>query len=295
MENIIIREKSHPDTDIVYNINGIQNMAPANNSAREITLNVINPDLPSYKRAFEKVKAEITYGNSFLTNLTWKTKLQNQLNLEEIYNKSNSKYKLLFKNKFVVFSPECFVKISDNKISSFPMKGTIDASIPHAEKIILEDPKEKAEHNTIVDLIRNDLSIVAENVQVERFRYPELVKNNNKNLIQISSKIVGNLKSQYLNKIGSIIFSMLPAGSISGAPKKKTVEIIQEAELQPRGYYTGISGYYDGRSLDSFVLIRFIEKEKEEYFYRSGGGITFMSNLESEYQETLQKIYVPTD
>jgi para-aminobenzoate synthetase component 1 len=90
--------------------------------------------------------------------------------------------------------------------------------------------------------------------------------------------------------IGAIIFSLLPAGSISGAPKKKTVE---KAENYPRNYFTGIFGIFDGNNLDSAVMIRFIENINDEFYFKSGGGITFMSNPESEYQEMINKVYVP--
>ena len=246
-----------------------------------------------YKYAFDYVIGKIGNGYSYLTNLTFPTEIKTNLTLNDIFHFSSARYKLLVKNRFVVFSPECFVKIEAGTISSFPMKGTIDASIPNAEEIILNDEKELAEHITIVDLIRNDLSIVASNVHVEKFRYIEKIKTNGKDLLQVSSKIVGNLAADYLNNLGEIIFAMLPAGSISGAPKKKTVEIIQEAEKGKRGYYTGVFGYFDGEILDSAVMIRFIEKTDEGLFYRSGGGITYMSNAESEYLELIDKVYVP--
>ena len=87
---------------------------------------------------------------------------------------------------------------------------------------------------------------------------------------------------------------LLPAGSISGAPKEKTVQIIQQAEGEKRGYYTGIFGYFDGNNLESAVAIRYIEKnEQGEMLFRSGGGITSQSSLEEEYQEILEKVYVP--
>ncbi len=173
------------------------------------------------------------------------------------------------------------------------MKGTINSSIPNAEEVILSDKKETAEHNTIVDLIRNDLSMISSNVQVEKYRYVEKIVTNDKSLLQVSSKITGTLEADYNKKLGEIIFTLLPAGSISGAPKKKTVEIIKEAEIYSRGFYTGIFGYYDGSVLDSAVMIRFIEKENEKYFYKSGGGITFLSDASFEYQELLDKVYVP--
>jgi para-aminobenzoate synthetase component 1 len=85
----------------------------------------------------------------------------------------------------------------------------------------------------------------------------------------------------------------LPAGSISGAPKKKTVEIIKDAEGYERGYFTGIFGIFDGKDLDSSVMIRFIESIDSKLCYKSGGGITFMSKPELEYQEMIDKVYVP--
>ena len=86
---------------------------------------------------------------------------------------------------------------------------------------------------------------------------------------------------------------MLPAGSISGAPKEATRKIIQEAESEPRGYYTGVCGYYDGNELDSAVIIRYIENDENQYYFRSGGGITAYSDCEEEYKEVLEKIYLP--
>jgi para-aminobenzoate synthetase component 1 len=87
---------------------------------------------------------------------------------------------------------------------------------------------------------------------------------------------------------------LLPAGSISGAPKEKTREIIRNAEKEARGFYTGIAGIYDGETLDSCVMIRYVEKQGEKTFYRSGGGITFQSEEGSEYNELIDKIYVPS-
>jgi len=86
---------------------------------------------------------------------------------------------------------------------------------------------------------------------------------------------------------------MLPAGSISGAPKKKTIEIIREVEGYERGFYTGIFGYFDGKNLDSAVAIRFIEKQGEKLIFKSGGGITYQSDWEKEYEEMQKKVYVP--
>ena len=173
------------------------------------------------------------------------------------------------------------------------MKGTIDATIPGAERLLLLNLKEQCEHNTIVDLIRNDISTIATQVQVERFRYIEKIKTFQGEILQTSSEITGRLPGGYLSRLGDTIFKLLPAGSISGAPKPATIALIRKAERQPRGFYTGIFGYFDGVNLDSAVMIRYIEKEGENYYFRSGGGITAQSKPEEEYREILQKIYLP--
>lgn len=173
------------------------------------------------------------------------------------------------------------------------MKGTVDASLPNAEVMLMQDSKELSEHITIVDLIRNDLSTVSANVQVTKFRYSEKIKTNTKDLYQTSSEIAGDLPENYVSKLGTIIVSLLPAGSISGAPKNETIKIIKEAEKRTRGYYTGVMGIFDGQNLDSAVMIRFIEQVSHRFYYRSGGGITSQSEARKEYQEIVDKIYVP--
>ncbi|MCK4745638.1 MAG: aminodeoxychorismate synthase component I, partial [Bacteroidales bacterium] len=192
-----------------------------------------------------------------------------------------------------VFSPERFIRIRGNTISSNPMKGTIDAQIPGAHAKLTSDEKEDAEHNTIVDLIRNDLSTIATNVRVRRFKYIDRLKTHQGELLQMSSEISGTLPEGFQNRLGEMLFRLLPAGSICGAPKKKTVEIILEAEQYDRGYYTGVFGHWDGKGLDSAVAIRYMEKDGETLVFKSGGGITFQSHCEREYDEMLKKVYVP--
>lgn len=245
-----------------------------------------------FKRAFDQVVSEINFGNSFLTNLTFQTPIQTDLTLDEIFNFSRAKYRLLVPDQFVVFSPETFVKISKGVIYSYPMKGTIDAGIPDAGALILDDPKELAEHVTIVDLIRNDLSQVANNVTVSRFRYIDEIKTNQKHLIQVSSEVRGSLDANWQHDIGTLLSQLLPAGSISGAPKPETIRIIKQVESYQRAFYTGICGYFDGVNLDTGVMIRFIKKEKNHFYFCSGGGITSFSKAEKEYQEMIDKVYL---
>ena len=246
-----------------------------------------------YQPKFDFVMHQIQLGNSFLTNLTQATEIETNLSLLELYQQGRAKYKLWLNKQFVVLSPETFVRIEGKSISSFPMKGTISASVPNAEEVILNDPKEKAEHATIVDLIRNDLSLVAEQVEVKRYRYVEKLTTNQEDLLQVSSEIVGQLPENYRDKLGELLFTLLPAGSICGAPKAKTLEIIEKAEEYDRGFYTGICGVFDGENLDSAVMIRFVEQQGNRMVFKSGGGLTAKSELKKEYEELIQKVYVP--
>ncbi len=246
-----------------------------------------------YNKGFATAMEALRYGNSYLLNLTFPTPINTNLTMAEIYQYSKARYKLWLKNRLVVFSPEPFVRIADGQISSYPMKGTIDAALPHAKEQLLANPKEQAEHATIVDLIRNDLSRVASQVQVRRYRYVEEVVTAQKTLLQVSSEITGTLPNNYHSQLGDILFTLLPAGSISGAPKKKTVEVIAHAESRKRGYFTGVVGIFDGQKLDSGVMIRFIEEKNNSLVFRSGGGITAQSNAQAEYNEMLDKVYVP--
>lgn len=251
------------------------------------------PSFGVYSKAFNKVIDEINFGNSYLLNLTFKSKIDTNLSLKDIFERSKAKYKLWFRDKFVVFSPETFVQIIDGYISCFPMKGTIDANITDAGQVLLNDEKESAEHHTIVDLIRNDLAIVAEDVYVEKFKHIDKLMTHKGDLLQMSSKITGRLPENYKENLGNILLDLLPAGSISGAPKQKTVQIIKDVENFDRSYYTGVFGFFDGRNLDSAVMIRFVEKEDDGLYFKSGGGVTSMSDVLKEYEELIRKIYVP--
>lgn len=279
--------------EVLYDINGISNVDPPIKSDIKLHLEVNPVDKIRYKEAFDMVKKNILYGNSFLLNLTLPSRIKTNYSLKEIFYQSKAKYKLWFQDQFVVFSPEIFIQTKAYKISSYPMKGTIDASLKDAENILLENEKELAEHHTIVDLIRNDLSMVAKNVYVEKFRYIDRVNTQRGDLLQMSSKISGDLPENHHEITGDILSKLLPAGSICGAPKKKTLEIIADAEQYKRGYYTGVFGLFDGQDIDSGVMIRYIEQTPEGLLYKSGGGITAKSKLDEEYQELIDKIYVP--
>lgn len=269
------------------------NFIPEEVTPKEIEWNIHAVQYQEYETAFAVAQDHIHNGDTYLLNLTMPTKVTTNLGPQEIFHLSDAPYKIWLKNRFVCFSPEIFVRINDGVITSYPMKGTIDANVESAEQQLINDEKEVAEHHTIVDLIRNDLSMVADDVKVDRFRYIDRICTNQGELLQMSSQISGVLQENYPASIGTILAQMLPAGSICGAPKPKTVEIIRKVEPYNRGYYTGVFGVFDGKNLDSCVLIRYLEQDGEQLTFKSGGGITFLSDCKTEFNELIQKVYVP--
>ncbi|MEA2018155.1 MAG: aminodeoxychorismate synthase component I [Campylobacterota bacterium] len=274
--------------NIKFQLDKIDSYKPHNKFIKKFPIS-----FEKYKTKFNKIQNEILNGNTYLANLTTQTPIESKIDIDELYNISNAKFKLYYKDKFICFSPERFCKIENNKIYTYPMKGTIDASIENAQEIILNDKKELAEHTMVVDLLRNDLSIVSKKVKVEKFRYCEKIKAGEKELLQISSKISGQLENNWQDRVGEIITSLLPAGSITGTPKRKTIEILKDIEDYDRGYFTGVFGVFNGEALDSSVIIRYIEKNKNNLIYKSGGGITSDSDINKEYQEMIDKVYIP--
>ncbi|MCT8759802.1 aminodeoxychorismate synthase component I [Glaesserella parasuis] len=281
------------DKGLYFDFNGQQKFIQSLKTNENFELEIIPPNYTQYKKAFDFVQQQIQIGNSYLLNLTQQTKIKTNYHLAQIFQQSKAKYKLLLDENFVCFSPECFIGIKENKIYSYPMKGTINANEEDAVNKLLNSEKEFTEHNTIVDLIRNDLALVSKYIQVTKYRYVEKVVTHRGAIYQTSSEICGELDENWQENIGTMLDKLLPAGSISGAPKVKTVEIIQQAEQQERGYYTGIFGYFDGENVESAVAIRYIEKQGDKYYFRSGGGITALSQLDDEYNEILEKVYVP--
>lgn len=287
--------------ECLYDIGGRTNEAVAGIKAMHgpVQWEVTPPEYANYERAFERVKRGIMAGNSYLTNLTRQVAVRCNLSLREIHARTEAKYRMLLDDReggmgtWACFSPETFVQIKDGRIFCCPMKGTADATAPNAERRLMEDAKEAAEHATIVDLIRNDLSRVATDVRVERYRYVERLHTNQGELLQTSSEISGKLPDDYRQHMGSLLGALLPAGSITGAPKDSTMRIIREAEGYDRGFYTGIMGICEDGQLDSAVMIRFVEQKGDGLVFKAGGGITSRSVCRREYEEVLQKVYLP--
>lgn len=270
--------------------NATQAAYPAN---KDIEWRIEPPTEAEYQHSFNIVRNAMLAGNSYLANLTCRIGLRTNLSLPDLYNAAEARYRLWMKDKLVCFSPETFVKIAQGEISSYPMKGTAEDLSPSSAEQLLANEKEAAEHATIVDLIRNDLSMVANDVHVERYRYVERLNTHRGPLLQTSSEIRGRLMPHLMQRPGDVIFSQLPAGSITGAPKKKTVEVIAEAENYHRDFYTGVMGRWDNGELDSAVMIRFIDQCHGKLFFKAGGGITAKSNWKDEYHEVIEKVYAP--
>ncbi len=291
-EKIFVKPLDSLDHDILYKLEDIRNY-PVKKIDKEFTFSSSPVSFLQYKKAFEHILVEIRSGNTYLLNLTFQTSIESSLNLKEIFTYARAKFKLYFKGEFICFSPERFIEIKENTIATYPMKGTIDANLEKAKKQILDNEKEMAEHVMIVDLMRNDLGIVGSKVKVEKFRFVEKIKAGNKELLQVSSKITAQLAQNWKDNIGNILNKLTPAGSITGTPKKSTVNIIAHIENYERGFYTGVFGVFDGSELHSGVMIRFIEKQGNKLVYKSGGGITIDSDPKSEYDELISKVYLP--
>lgn len=246
-----------------------------------------------YKEQFDLLHKAFRSSDLSQINLTAATPVDLDLTLEEIYKLTHAKYKILWKDKFVCFSPETFVKIKDGKIYAHPMKGTINADVKDAEQQILADPKELHEHRMVVNMLMDRFREVAQNVDLNKFRYIDKVMTGTHSILQTSSEITGELSDDFQQKLGDLFNHLLPADSICGVPKNKAVEWIQKTENYNRGFYTGIFGVFDGENTDSAVLIRFVEKTANGLVFKSGGGITEESKVENEYNELIAKVYVP--
>lgn len=247
-------------------------------------------DLLRMQNCIEQLQDKQRAGFSYLANLCFRFELELADDFLSFLPYVQAPYRLYWKDHFLCFSPEGFIHVHAGRICTYPMKGTLAADRPLSE--LLEDPKETAEHFTVVDLLRNDLGRVARHVTVERFRYVEKIDHREGQLYQTSSEISGLLQPGFENRFGSLLDQLLPAGSVTGAPKKETVEILTDLEDTPRGFFCGVAGFVRGDELVSFVLIRFVDLKDRSY--RCGAGITVYSDPLRECREILDKIYVPS-
>lgn len=292
-QGLVLSPQEATQAGILFSFPGFTNFPQSPPCSPAPPLKATPPTIEAFRNGYKKVLSCLQRGDTYLLNLTFSSPVTTPLDLEEIVVRARASVKFFVPGCFACFSPETFVELSAGKIRTFPMKGTIRADLPAAEKLLLESEKEAAEHATLVDLLRNDLAMVARNIRVQKYRAILPIATNSHNLLQTYSEIVGDVEDTSKLGLGDLIFTLLPAGSICGAPKQRTRELIHQIESHQRGFYTGICGYFRNGALFSGIMIRFIEQIGDQLMYKSGGGITALSSLESEYQELQDKIYVP--
>lgn len=188
-------------------------------------------------------------------------------------------------------SPETLVKVNDDKLYTFPLAGTRPRGMTpqkdlQLEEELLSDEKELAEHNMLVDLGRNDIGRIAKigSVSVDKYMSVERFSH----VMHIGSTVTGTLKDDLDCLVA--LDSILPAGTLSGAPKIRACEIINELENNKRGIYGGAIGYVDlSGNLDTCISIRIAFKRNNKVFIRSGAGIVADSVPDNEFDECMNK------
>lgn len=250
-----------------------------------------------YCKKVQKVKEHIYEGDIFQLVLSnpMKARFEGSLfNAYRILRTTNpSPYMFYFAGDVEIAgaSPETLVKVENGEIRTFPLAGTRPRGKSYEEDQALErellaDEKEKAEHNMLVDLGRNDLGKLCDFGTVEVEKYMEIERYSH--VMHIGSAVKGKLSDAYTAV--DAVDSVLPAGTLSGAPKIRACEIIDELEDNRRGIYGGAIGYVDFTgNLDTCIAIRLAFKKNGYVHVRSGAGIVADSIPENEYQECINK------
>lgn len=269
-----------------------------------------------YLQTIEEIRAMILRGDFYQTNLTRKffgnidkkSSVMNQKSSNDEAKLNQSDYFKLFtelnqaspanyssflnlKDNFVISSsPELFFSIKNNEIISRPIKGTAPRSIDSKQDLqnkenLQNSSKERAENLMIVDLVRNDLSRIckAGSVMVKNL----FQVNSYKTLHHMSSEITGEIADNF--DIVDCLQATFPAGSMTGAPKIKAMEIIAQKEKIARGVYSGAIGYFSGDEANFSVVIRTLICQKNKFEFQVGGAITYDSQALAELEETMVK------
>lgn len=251
-----------------------------------------------FEEAVEKIRSYIKIGDVYQVNISQQFRGMGKLNASDLYEKfRRANYgpynAFLQMGSFSILStsPEQFIRKRSDELMTRPIKGTIRKSEGKAENELLKEEllnseKNRSELLMIIDLERNDLArlCIPGSVRVEAlFDMEEYATVNH-----LVSTIKGNVKES--TTFGNIIKAMFPGGSITGAPKLRAMEIIEELENVSRGIYTGSIGYVSNNgNMDFNIAIRTAIINDEGVFYNVGGGITWDSQPEDEFEETLDK------
>ncbi|MCP1101575.1 anthranilate synthase component 1 [Aequitasia blattaphilus] len=255
-------------------------------------------DKDEYCKKVEYIKEKIREGDLFQLVLSNRLDADFKGDLLDVYRVlrtlNPSPYMFYFSSpdmELAGASPETLVKVRENKITTFPLAGTRprgknEKEDYQLEEDLLQDEKELAEHNMLVDLSRNDLGRVCEFGSVKVTSYQDILKFSH--VMHIGSTVEGELRKDCDAMDG--IESVLPAGTLSGAPKIKACSYINEIENNKRGVYGGAVGYLDFTgNMDTCIGIRLAFKKNNKIFIRSGAGIVADSIGEKEYEECMNK------
>lgn len=252
------------------------------------------------KSTIQKIKKHMSQGDCYLANITTTQTLNKNkkfITMSQFFYcwiNNFSRFGIYYNNKKIAlasFSPERFLSTNNGFIISEPIKGTLKTkyNLPNFKDayLIWNKQKEILEHTMIVDLMRNDLHEIclAESITV----YKPFFARISGNLIQMQSFIVGKLKNKLT--LSDCLEKTLPAGSITGTPKRKVCEIIHTLEKNKRGYYTGVCGIQESDgNFDSTLLIRSVFMGKRGVYFGVGAGITSLSNSQFEFNEFKTKL-----
>lgn len=255
-------------------------------------------EAPAYQEAIETIHHHIRQGDTYQVNYTVQLSQELKSDPFAIYNRLVVEQKAHY-NAFIQhddvsilsISPELFFEQDDRLLTTRPMKGTTRRGLTNQADLqeaawLKADPKNRAENMMIVDLLRNDMNRISEigSEQVTRLCQVEQYST----VWQMTSTIESRLRSEI--DLVQTFRALFPCGSITGAPKISTMEIIQKTEKAPRGVYCGTIGILLPRGKRIFnVAIRTLQMQGGQAIYGVGGGITWDSKWESEYQETKQK------
>jgi len=264
-------------------------------SKPSFTCNVTKQD---YCSMVEKTKEYIVNGDIFQAVISrrFETDYKDSLlNAYRVLRTTNpSPYMVFMQNndvQLISTSPETLVRLKDGKLSTFPIAGSRprgkDKEEDDAlEKELLADEKELSEHNMLVDLGRNDVGKISEYGSVNVTDYMRIVRYSR--IMHITSEVEGKIKRE--KDALDAIEAILPAGTLSGAPKIRACEIIEELEKVPRGIYGGAVGYIDFTgNMDTCIAIRMAVKKNDKVYVQAGGGIVADSVPDMEYEESENK------
>jgi anthranilate synthase component 1 len=255
--------------------------------------------LKEYSRKVEKIKSYIREGHIFQTVLSqrWTVKTQQKgWNLYKELRELNPSPYLFYFNfgdfEIIGSSPEMVVKQQEQKVFTCPIAGTrrrgkTEQEDKALEAELLADEKERAEHVMLVDLARNDMGRIAEFGTVKVSQFMDVQRYSH--VMHIVSFVEGRKKGEY--HPFDLVASFLPAGTLSGAPKIRAMEIIDELENVRRGLYGGATGYVDfNGNMDFCITIRTMIKKDNYVYLQAGAGIVADSVPENEYQECRNKV-----